>query len=236
MIKYQGLQTLEVLEGADRYNRWIAEKILPYVKSPVLEVGSGTGNISRYFLSIRPFYITDSDIGLVKTLKDRFHRKRDIVVREFDVTKHPPESMRLYFSSIFAINVLEHIENDEKALRNIRAMLKKNGRVALLVPAKKAAYTKLDKILGHYRRYEKKELAEKLKNAGYEIEELRYFNVVGLLSWIVRDKFEKKNFHLKPYQIAAFDMIVPVLQVFERFVQVPVGISLIAVAKKAGND
>jgi len=110
-------------------------------------------------------------------------------------------------------------------------VLKPSGRLLLLVPAKRWAYTELDRQLGHFRRYEKKELGEKLGKASFQIEKLYFFNIVGLLSWIIRDKLQRSG-GLRPYQIASFDTIVPILKRIEAKVSLPVGISLIAIAQK----
>lgn len=232
-ITYSGIQTLEVLEGADRYNSWIAESIMPYISSPVLEVGSGTGNISQHFLSKDPLYVTDSDNGLVKKLKEKFKGRKGVFVDYLDITQNQQGKLLSFFATIFAVNVLEHIDNDERALNNMSSLLRKNGRIVLLVPAKKRAYTRLDKVLGHHRRYEMSELREKLIRAGFAVEKIYYFNFLGLLSWVVRDRFERKNFHLKPYQIGLFDLSVPILKKIESVVSVPIGISLIVVGRKA---
>lgn len=233
MIRYQGFSTLEVLKEAKNYNKWIADNILAQLSSPALEIGAGTGNLTTYFLKKKPLYITDSDLGLVKNLKSKFQGMENIYVRTFNVAKKPPKKFNSFFSTVFGINVLEHIKDDEEALRNIYRVLKKNGKLILLIPAKKKAYTKLDKELGHFRRYEKKELLDKLKNNGYEIEKIYYFNIVGLISWYIRDKVKRNNMNLKPYHIRIFDSIVPLLRVIETVIKIPMGISLIVVARKA---
>jgi hypothetical protein len=79
-------------------------------------------------------------------------------------------------------------------------MLKKKGKLNLLVPAKKFAYTKLDKELGHHRRYEKQEIISKLTKSGYHI--------------------------------TIFNSIVSLLRKIESVIPVPLGISLIVVARK----
>lgn len=232
MPKYKGLITLEILEGADNYNKWITEKIMEDINSPVLEIGSGIGTISKYFICKKPLYLTDCDSGFVKYLKTKFKEKKEIFVEKFDLTKNAPVKFNSKFSSVIGINVLEHIKDDEQALRNIRNVLKEGGRLILLVPAKKFAYTRLDKNLGHYRRYEKEELINKITKTGYVVEKIFFFNVVGLLSWIIRDKIERENIHLKPNQIAVFDRIVPILKIIESYIRIPIGISIIVVAKK----
>lgn len=232
MIKYQGISTLEVLKEAKNYNKWIADEIFSHLSSPVLEIGAGTGNLTTHFLKKKPLYISDTDKGLIKELKKKFAKEANVFIEEFDLDTKPPTKFKLAFASVFGINVLEHIKDDEKALKNIRSTLKKNGKLILLVPAKKKAYTKLDKELGHFRRYEKKELIKKLKNNGYAIEKIYFFNIVGLMSWYFRDKVNRKSINLKQYHITLFDSIVPFLRRVESIIRVPVGISLIVVAKK----
>ena len=51
-LKYQGIGTLEVLEGANNYNKWIAESLHKYAKAPLIEIGAGIGNISDYFIHV----------------------------------------------------------------------------------------------------------------------------------------------------------------------------------------
>lgn len=233
MIKYQGISTLEVLKEAKNYNKWIADNILAQLSSPSLEIGAGTGNLTKYFLKKRPLYVTDCDPELVKNLGSKFQGMENISVGVFDVAKKPPREFNSFFSTVLGINVLEHIKEDEKALKNIHKVLKKNGKLVLLVPAKKKAYTKLDKELGHFRRYEKKELTDKLISNGYKLEKIYYFNIVGLISWYVRDKVKRNNINLKPYQIKIFDSMVPFLKVIESKITIPLGISLIVIARKA---
>lgn len=232
MIKYQGISTLEVLSEAKNYNRWIADEISSHLNPPVLEVGAGTGNLTSYLLKKYPFFISDKDKGLVKHLKKKFEKSKELIIEEFDVTKNPPKKYLNCFSTVFGINMLEHVEDDEKGLRTIHKILKKNGRIVLLVPAKKIAYTKLDKELGHFRRYEKDELEKKLTSAGFKIDKMYFFNIVGLFSWYVRDKVKTSSINLKPHHIKAFDMIVPFLRIIESKIKIPVGISLIVVAQK----
>lgn len=230
MINYQGYSTLEILEGLKHYNHWIASQVLPYIKEPVLEVGAGTGNISKEVLKHHNLYLSDNDKGLLLHLKKTIKTKKDIFT--WDITKNPPRKYKNFFKSIFGINVLEHIKSDTNALTNIHSALKKNGMLILLVPAKQFAYSRLDKELGHYRRYEKEELEKKLKKAGFVIEKMYFFNILGLFSWYIREKVERKQVHFKQYHISLFDMIVPILRTAESVVKPPLGISLIVIAKK----
>ena len=234
MTKYRGLKTLEVLEGADNYNEWIVSSLKPYVKSPALEVGAGTGNISEYFTDLKSIVLTDVDPKLVELLQNKFTGKKNILIESLDISA-TLGTIRNRFKTIFAVNVLEHIKKDSEAVSNIHHLLEPGGRVVLLVPAKKFAYSKLDKSLGHYRRYEKDELKRLLENARFEIEKIEYFNVVGLLSWMVRNVVSRNHNVLKKSYVSIFDSIVPFLRAIEPKKNLPFGISLIVVAKKRKN-
>jgi hypothetical protein len=164
-------------------------------------------------------------------LTDKFAHNEDVSVDFLDITQPPPEHLVGSFQTVIGINVLEHVEEDEKALFHLGNLLKPSGKLLLLVPAKKWAYTDLDKQLGHFRRYEKKELGVKLVKASFQIEKLYFFNIVGLMSWIIRDKIQRSG-GLRPYQVSSFDTIVPILKRIESKVSMPIGISLIAIAQK----
>ncbi len=231
MTKYKSVKTLEILEGADNYNSWIVSRIKKFIESPALEIGAGTGNISEYFTNLKELVLSDNDENLVECLRSRFSDKKNIRVEILDISKQFSKIINK-LSSVYAINVLEHIEQDTIALSNINRLLKADGRVVLLVPAKKFAYTKLDKSLGHFRRYEKKELRKKLESAGFTVEYLEYFNIVGLFSWLIRTKLTRKHSELKSSHVKLFDFIVPILRKIEPVNKMPLGISLIAVGKK----
>ncbi len=234
MTKYKGVKTLEVLEGADNYNQWIVSSLKPFIKSPALEVGAGTGNISEYFLHLKSIVLTDIDPQLVELLRSKFVHKKNVSFESLDISA-PLTTIKNKFQTIFAVNVLEHIKKDDQALANIYRMLEPGGSVVLLVPAKKFAYTKLDKSLGHYRRYEKEELIKILKKENFEIQKIEYFNIVGLLSWMVRNIVSRNHTVLKKSYVSVFDSIVPLLRIVEPKKHLPLGISLIVVAKKKKN-
>ncbi len=232
MAKYTGIQTLEVLEWAKNYNKWIASNFTHLLKGPVLEVGTGTGNISGHFLDETQLFLSDSDNSLVKYLRQKFNKSKNVKCIFLDIRKTPQKSLQSYFNTVISINVFEHLKEDNKALENINSLLKKGGKLLLLVPAKKFAYSRLDKSLGHYRRYEKDELVTKLEDAKFKIEQIYFFNIVGLASWVIREKVEKNHSQLTWYQIALFEAIVPFLRKVENIWKPPIGISLIVVATK----
>ncbi len=226
---YKGVVTLEVLKGANRYNEWIYENLKPHVKFPAIEVGAGIGNISSYFAKDGNLVLTDIDEGLVSHLEKKF---KDNQIYRLDISKDPPKKLLNKFNSVICVNVLEHIEEDEKALRNIKKILKNDGKLVLLVPANKWAFNTLDKELGHFRRYGKEELTKKIEKTGLHLENISLFNALGLVTWVVRNYLKGQEIQLTQKQVAAFDLVVPVVKKIEKKFPMPIGISLIAVAKK----
>lgn len=72
-------------------------------------------------------------------------------------------------------DVLEHIENDLEALRNLWRILPLGGRLYLTVPAHGALWSKEDDVAGHYRRYGAGSVSRVLRQAGFEVEFVSYF-------------------------------------------------------------
>ena len=78
------------------------------------------------------------------------------------------------FNFIAALDVIEHIEDDLQALRNIHGLLAENGVLIINVPAYMHLWCSRDTIYGHYRRYTKRNLTAMITEAGYEVIEAFY--------------------------------------------------------------
>ena len=79
------------------------------------------------------------------------------------------------FDSIGLFDVLEHINDDIEFLNDINKVLENEGHLILTVPAFNFLWSKEDVDAGHYRRYKKKELVNKIENAGFSVEFSSYF-------------------------------------------------------------
>jgi hypothetical protein len=116
-------------------------------------------------------------------------------------------------------------------LRHYYELLPPGGRLILLVPALKLIYNHLDRGLGHFRRYERKELMQKLTRRGFKICELKYFNFFGILGWFVNGALLRKSL-LPTGQVRIFNRMVPLFMKIEKIIPKWVGQSLIAVGEK----
>ena len=134
------------------------------------------------------------------------------------------------FDTILCFNVLEHIAADEAVLTRFASLLRPGGSLLLLVPAHPAAYGRIDDILGHERRYAKRELAQKLEFAGLEVARLRHVNPVGIVGWFVTSRLLRAT-QVPSGPLRLYDRLVPVLRLIDRL-PVPFGLSLWAVARR----
>jgi len=151
---------------------FIFQQMIDYVNvsSRVIEIGAGTGNVSRY---LKQKGYADIAVGEMHRNGLRYAKSYGIEeCYQFDLLRTPFEDE---FDGVCLFDVLEHIEEDGEALSNAHRMLKTNGFVVLTVPAHKWLWNRDDVIAGHKRRYTKRELASKLETVGFEVEYARYF-------------------------------------------------------------
>lgn len=224
--------TLNQLAELDRYNHWIYEQIASAIGSRILEVGSGTGNITRFLCANgQEVMATDVVSSYRNELQRLFGAKPNVQVGKFDLDRESPvEFVAQPFDTVVCLNVLEHIEDDEFALAQMHRTLAPGGKLALLVPAHRILYGEFDRAVGHFRRYEKRELVGKLNQAGFVVSEMKFFSLLAMLPWLINGRLLKRDY-LPAGQANLADRLVPLLKL-EKFIGPPCGLSLIAIAQK----
>jgi SAM-dependent methyltransferase len=118
---------------------------------------------------------------------------------------------------IFTFNVLEHVPNDGEAIIKINDYLKPGGILIIYVPAFQLLYSNFDKHLGHYRRYSRKDLKEKITKANFQIIECYYNDFLGFFVGIIFKLVNyKKHRAIKESTYKFYDSIVyPISSVFD---------------------
>jgi SAM-dependent methyltransferase len=230
-----GQQTLNSISEAQKFNKWMYDTINPYCNGKILEIGSGTGNITSFFLQKKEL-ITASDIrqNYREYLSQNF-TEHELEVLNIDMVH--PEFNKTYkkllnsFDTVFALNVLEHIEDDLTAINNCKLLLKKNGRLIILVPSYEALYNKLDYNLMHYKRYNKLTLSKLFKENGFKIEHSQYFNFIGMIAWFLSGRI-LKNDHIHSGKMKLYNRLVPVFKLVDTLIFKKIGLSTIVVGKK----
>lgn len=210
-----GSATLKLLEKANRYNGWIYETIRPWLGREILEVGAGIGNMTRFLARGGRVTATDNDPYHLRELLRAFRESLNVEVRELNLAR-PPVPGGGAFDTVVCLNVLEHIEDDASALRNMFQKLRPGGRAVLFVPANPRLYCEIDRGVGHYRRYTKEELAGKMISAGFRVIHARYHNILGALGWWVNGQVFRKR-ALSGGDVRGFNMLMPLIRFQERF-------------------
>ncbi len=223
-----GSSTLEVMEGAHRYNRWIYDRVRAGLGQRVLEIGCGTGTITSFLVDRQLVVGIDVVDGYIRSTTERYRDRPNIVIRRHDLTESIEPLRRYRFDSALSVNVFEHIGNDEAAMKAVYALLEPGGRFTVLVPCHPTLLGPFDRDIGHHRRYTKSELRRKLEASGFVVERIRRSNPVGALGWLVNVRLLGLR-RLRGANL--FDRLVPALAVLDR-VELPLGLSLIAIARK----
>jgi ubiquinone/menaquinone biosynthesis C-methylase UbiE len=160
--------------GRRRLVKLLLSKFKPYPKN-ILDVGCGTGETLSFLRDIFPkssLYGVDCSPKAVAFSKARLHKK----IFKASALKLPFSSNS--FDAILFLDVLEHISEHEKALREAKRVLKPHGIVIITSPAIKLIWSEHDSKQGHKRRYSKADVFDLANTSGMKIKYLNYFNFV----------------------------------------------------------
>ena len=237
---YQGQsQLMDSEQGFKSYRLWIAKTLLgKYLKftsnlgSPrILEFGAGTGNLTE--LMSKSYTADYSCLEIDSALANIINSKG---FKTYGSMKEI-EDTGVKFDYIFSSNVLEHISNDVQALQEINtAMDSTESILVLYVPAHGWLFSDLDRSVGHFRRYSKKELINKVELSGFKVLEVNYADSLGVFATLSIKVFGyKKSFGIGSKKtMVIYDKIFhPVSKAldaigFKKFL----GCNLLLVAKK----
>lgn len=227
-----GAKTLNTIAQANKFNAWMYDTIRPYCKGRILEIGSGIGNISSFFVrdganitlsDIRPAYCDH----LRARFPDQAVTNLDLVHPNFD---QQYAALLNSFDTVFALNVVEHIQDHELAISNATKLLISGGSMVILVPAYQWLYNGFDKELEHFRRYTRKRL-KALMSPHVNIVHTQYFNGAGIPGWFITGSILRRKL-IPEGQMKVFNTLVPVFRLLDRLVNNTIGLSVIAAGTK----
>jgi|tagenome__1003787_1003787.scaffolds.fasta_scaffold20480274_2 SAM-dependent methyltransferase len=225
-------RSLEDSSGANqrRYRAYQLSLIEPHCGPSVLEVGAGLGEFASQFHGLERHVVTDVDPGAVASMATRFADRPEVEARVLDLSEGAID-LGQPVSSVVAINVLEHIEDDAGALRALATMTEPGGRIVLFVPAYMQLYGDFDRAVGHVRRYTPRTMTAAIQNADLRPELVKPVNFLGGIAWWVtvrRGGVGAPN----PRLVRVYDrFVVPVTRTVERRITAPFGQSVLAVAR-----
>lgn len=228
LLGYEALRTFAL---AHNYNKWIYDLFKDYTAGKtVLEIGCGIGNLTQYFLRSSAKVIgIDTSSFFIQHLRIDCPGTE---IHHFDITDDKVISLcDKKIDAVVSVNVLEHVRDDEKALRNIHALLQPGGHLLLFVPALSWLFGTLDENVSHYRRYGRKDLRDKVERNGFIVEKAFFSNFLGIFGWFINGRIlKRKQFPI--LQPIIFDKLVPLISRIEARLRPPLGMNLIIIARK----
>jgi glycosyltransferase involved in cell wall biosynthesis len=226
-----GSHTLLELERAQRVNVWIADILRPYVGDCVLEIGAGIGNLTNQFIPRELYIASDINPNYLHYLKCYSSGKPYLRVMKIDAG-NPDHFCGLenQFDTVVMLNVLEHVPDPQKALKNLWTVLKPGGRAIILVPQHPSLFGTLDEALEHRERYTRTGFKRALTDAGFSIEKMFDFNRVSVPGWWFNGKLLRRK-RFSRIQLKALNTMVPILKRVDR-VWPWSGLSIIAIGVK----
>jgi len=208
----------------------------------MLEIGCGNGSVLAY-LKQNGISIEGGDIFL-EALEFCKQRAGSADLYHIDVLALPfVDSLDI----IGLFDVLEHIDDDERALSEISQALKVGGKILITVPAQRFLWSYFDESSNHKRRYGRRELATKLERNGFIIKKISFymFFLFPLLATVrlIGNMFHRQNRqkeHTKPsFEVRTIPLVNQVLLLLlklekqlMRCLSLPLGASLLVLAEK----
>lgn len=228
----EGRETLEAIAAANKFNRWMYETTTRSLTGNVIEIGSGIGNISSIFCrDQRQLHLSDIRESYVRCLERNFATQPSVAgISQLDLVdpdfENRYEHLLESFDGLFALNVVEHIEDDVQAIANARKLLKPGGRMVILVPAGQWLYNQFDKSLEHYRRYSTASLESLFRQNELSVARSQYFNAAGIPGWFYSGAILKKK-TIPAGQMKLFNALVPLFKIADKCVLNRIGLSVL---------
>ena len=235
-----GSNILMNLLAVPHFHRWMSDMLRPFVGARVLEIGAGIGNLSARLLPRDRYTVSDVNPHYLRYLRNFTEGKPYMDVCRVDLASTTDfASLAGEYDTVLCVNVLEHVDDERGALRNMHTALQPGGRIVLLVPRGPELYGSLDDVLGHQRRYTPDGLRAILAAEGFVVEQILDFNRVTTPGWWFNGQVLKRR-HFSKLQLKIVNSMTWLFRRLERLLPWQ-GVSLIAVARRPdeaaqGND
>ncbi len=205
-------------------------------RGKILDAGAGTGMLAKKLRSMG--VVTAIDVHEQAIF---FARARGVTVRKASLGRLPYRANT--FDVTTCIDVLYHrqVEDDVQALRELYRVLRPGGVLIVRVAALPWARTAHDDVVHARHRYQKKELDEKLTGAGFTVDKLSYVGLVLLPFRLARKLYETVVHPKRPTSAVTplpvlINWVLTTIMLLEHwlvvYINLPIGIGLIAVARK----
>jgi len=223
---YSGTENLEVMKEAVNYNRMLVALVEAHARKGerALDFGAGVGTfalpLQRDGYAVQCVELDDAQRGVLAARGLPVHRTlADIRDASVDY--------------VYTLNVLEHIDDDAAALRDIHRTLRERGTLLIYVPAFPVLFTSMDRRVGHLRRYTRRDLREKVSAAGFDVRVVEYVDSLGFLATLVYRFAGSDSGSIDRRALRAYDRYVfPASRLLDRALKRCMGKNVLLVARK----
>jgi len=200
----------------------------------ILDLGCGTGAMSARMARFGSVVSADfSPLALGFTRRRHLSR-----LCAADAMRLPFRAAS--FDLVVALDILEHLSDDQAAAREIARVLRPGGRLVTTVPAYRALWSGHDVALMHHRRYVARELTERLRRASLQIERCSYaMTLLCPAVWLYRRLFSHTDSRARATLVHvpgwANRLLIRLLEAENRLiphVSLPFGVTVFCMARR----
>lgn len=226
---------IERLATAMHFFDWVLDEFDEHLRGRVLEVGAGTGTITRRLVERDP----GLEIVCLEPAGNMFVDLASFAALTPGVTAHQRTLVQHVteldepFDAVVYLNVLEHLEDDGGELALAARALRPGGTVLVFGPGLPWLYSDLDHKAGHYRRYTVAALRSLAEDNGLDIVKATYFDMLGVVPYLLVYRL-LGSVEIPSTTMWSYDrIVVPTSRVLQRLVRrPPVGKNVLLIARK----
>lgn len=222
---------LDLFSKAKNWKHYYASQLGSYIRGDVLEAGAGIGETSTALMeagSPTNWTCLEPDPVLSRSISEKAGRGHFPIQPEIITGTLEDVTAERTFDTIVYIDVIEHIEDDLRELQQAKNHLRPGGHLIILVPAHNFLFSPFDEAIGHFRRYNKKRLAQAIP-VGMTKVVLRYLDSVGM-GLSLANRFALRSKQPTARQIQFWDrFIVPLSRITDPITGFGLGKTLIGV-------
>ena len=225
---YGGRDNLEAMKNASRYNAYLLDLVQKNaVGESVLDHGAGAGTFA--------LPLARDGMHVLCMEPDR-NLRTSLEQAGLDVVDRLEVVGAGSIDYAYTLNVLEHIDDDAAALRQLHRCLRPGGRLLVYVPAFPLLYSQMDKHVGHFRRYRRKALVELLASAGFDVARARYADSLGFFATLVYKAVGDRSGRIGGGSVSFYDAaICPLSRIVDLLTLGSFGKNLVAIATKPAD-
>lgn len=224
-FEYSGVENLEAMKHAQNYNTFLLDLVQRnLIGSEVLDFGAGAGTFA--------LPLSTKNIA-VACIEPDLHLRENLSASRLTTYAGIDDVPVKSADCIYSLNVLEHIEDDRATLAALYERLRDGGRVIIYVPAFDVLYSKMDRLVGHHRRYRRDDLVEKMKSVGFQIDTARYIDSLGFFVALIYRWVGNDTGVISPASVKLYDrFLFPLSRILDRLLLGSFGKNLLVVGTR----